>query len=265
MLDIIYEDKYILAVHKPVGIPSQTAKISQSDVVCITEDYLRKKTVPKGRPYVGMINRLDQPVEGIVLMGLDPKTTAGLTAQLREGKISKKYLAGVLPADKAWPNDKESGSGVITLTGHIFHDKKNNFSQVVSKDHKDGKYAELKYELVDRVKIDIPDKTKAPDAGSDLASEGKVANMDQTYIALADIELITGRHHQIRVQMANAGLPLLGDKKYAPEYVQNVSKLLNLPGVALCAYQLHFTHPVTNDIIDLRVEPQGEWYSFFKN
>ena len=76
-----------------------------------------------------------------------------------------------------------------------------------------------------------------------------------------DIELITGRYHQIRVQMSHAGMPLLGDRKYGTECVQNVSKLLKISEVALCAYRLSFTHPVTNDIINLRVKPQGKWYS----
>lgn len=243
MLDIVYEDDHILAVHKPAGIPSQTASISQADVVSMTEDYLRGSSRSSNRPFVGMINRLDQPVEGIVLMARDPKTAARLAEQLRVGRIDKRYYAGVLMSGGC--ERIADPEAVITLMDHIYHDKKNNFSSIVPADKPDAKQAELEYTLT---------------AIHDLEDGDEGVN-----IALADIHLITGRHHQIRVQMSHAGMPLLGDRKYGTECVQNVSKLLNISEVALCAYRLSFTHPVTNDIINLRVKPQGKWYSLFQN
>lgn len=249
MLDTVYEDKYILAVHKPAGIPSQTASISQSDVVSMTEDYLRGETRTSKRPFVGMINRLDQPVEGIVLMARDAKTAAHLAEQLRSGGIEKRYYAGVMP-DHEGGTIPESAAGPdggspVILTDHIYHDKKLNYSSIVTPAHKEAKNAKLEYTLI--CTRDVP------------VNDGSV------HIAIADIRLITGRHHQIRVQMSHAGMPLLGDRKYGTEYVQTVSKLLNISEVALCACQLSFTHPVTNDIINLRVKPRGKWYSLFQN
>lgn len=239
--DIIYEDKYILAVHKPPGLPSQTTRVSQPDVVSMTEDYLRAGTHTSARPFVGMINRLDQPVEGIVLMARDTATAAHLAEQLRAGQISKHYLACVVFAPEAEP---ETGH-FITLTDCVYHDKKNNYSSIVSPDHPQAKRAELEYSITDVREID--------------SSDGMLR------AGLADVHLITGRHHQIRVQMSHAGLSLAGDRKYGTEYVQTVSKLLNISEVALCACQLSFTHPVTNDIINLRVKPRGKWYSLFQN
>lgn len=249
MLDIVYEDKYILAVHKPAGIPSQTASISQSDVVSMTEDYLRGGVRTSKRPFVGMINRLDQPVEGIILMARDAKSAAHLAEQLRVGRIEKRYYAGVLPGPDTDMTAESvrgcDGDSPVILTDQIYHDKKLNYSSIVPPGHKEAKTAKLEYTLI-----------KSCDADT---GEGSIR------VALADIRLITGRHHQIRVQMSHAGLPLMGDRKYGTEYVQNVSKLLKVSEVALCAYQLSFTHPVTNDIIDLRVRPQGKWYSLFQN
>lgn len=256
MLDIVYEDKYILAVHKPVGIPSQTRSVSQPDVVSYAQKYLAegRSSSEKGNagksgklPFIGMINRLDQPVEGIVLMALNSKTTANLTEMLKKGSIRKKYYAAVLSGsapdreqqDPTTEIAQDSGSQ-ITLTDYIFHDKKNNFSSIVTPDHADAKRAELKYTI--------------------LGSANKSPR-----ILLADIDLITGRHHQIRAQMAHAGLPLIGDTKYGTNEAVSIAKSLKISGVALCAYELSFTHPVTNDIINLRVKPQGMWYSLFQN
>ena len=251
MLDIVYEDKYILAVHKPAGIPSQTASISQSDVVSMTEDYLRGDQRTSKRPFVGMINRLDQPVEGIVLMARDAKTAASLAEQLRDGMIEKRYCACVVPDSEGYGGTEPVsvsgtvGKSPIILTDHIYHDKKLNYSSIVPAGHKEAKTAKLEYTLT---------------GNRDVA-----AGENEVRVALADIHLFTGRHHQIRVQMSHAGLPLLGDRKYGTEYVQNVSKLLKVSEVALCACQLTFTHPVTNGIINLRVKPQGMWYSLFQN
>lgn len=252
--EIIYEDKHILAVHKPVGIPSQTARVSQADVVSQAQKYLAESRESSGKkaagklPFIGMINRLDQPVEGIVLMALDPKTAARLTEKLRKGEIRKKYYAGVL-------SGSDNGSP-ITLTDYIFHDKKNNFSSIVAPEHADAKKAELKYALIGSA--EVPSDHTVGNETDELAD-------GSARILLADIDLITGRHHQIRVQMAHAGLPLIGDTKYGTDEACTLAKRLKIAGVALCAYELSFTHPVTDDIITLRVKPRSEWYGLFIN
>ena len=262
MLDIVYEDKYILAIHKPVGIPSQTRSVSQPDVVSYAQKYLAegRASSEKGNagksgklPFIGMINRLDQPVEGIVLMALNSKTAANLTEMLKKGSIRKKYYAAVLSGsapdreqqDPTTEIAQDSGSQ-ITLTDYIFHDKKNNFSSIVTPDHADAKRAELKYTII----------------GS---AESPADHAEDARPLLADIDLITGRHHQIRVQMAHANLPLIGDTKYGTDEACALAKQLKIAGVALCAYELSFTHPVTNDIITLRVKPRSEWYGLFIN
>ncbi|MBO4898810.1 MAG: RluA family pseudouridine synthase [Lachnospiraceae bacterium] len=264
--EIIYEDKYILAVHKPVGLPSQTKSVSQADVVSHVQKYLAESRASSGKsaagklPFIGMINRLDQPVEGIVLMALNSKTAARLTEKLRNGEIRKRYYAAVLSPDTSGASQEprtakiETDQGFpITLTDYIFHDKKNNFSSIVTPDHSDAKRAELKYSIIGSKQI-----LAEFSAGHETAGPAD-------RILLADIDLITGRHHQIRVQMAHAGLPLIGDTKYGTDEACALAKQLKISGVALCAYELSFTHPVTDDIITLRVKPRSEWYGLFIN
>ncbi len=277
--NIIYEDPHVLAVHKPAGLATQTSRVSEPDVVSLVERHLRDARAnaaksgkkASGTPHVSLINRLDQPVEGIVLMALDQKTAAALSAQLRDGSMEKHYLAGVLLSGSADASALTAGpeTGVIVTPGscvrlsdHVFFDKRNNTSGIVSPDHPDARPAELEYRILE---IMTPPGSCSPTPGEMTApaSDASPGGSGAIRIALADVRLITGRHHQIRVQMANAGMPLLGDRKYAPECVRKVNKLLNISEICLCACGLTFTHPVSNDKMTLRVKPQGKWNKLF--
>ena len=224
MLPIVYEDKYILAVHKPAGVATQTSRVSEPDVVSMAKAYIAEKMRSHGdkrEPYIALINRLDKPVEGIVLMALNSKTAANLSRMLTDGKIRKEYVA-LVSAESSFANDD-----CVTLTDLLLHDQKTNLTSVVAEGTPDVKKAVLKYRVL----------SYAP---------------EREY-ALVHIDLITGRPHQIRVQMAHAGHPVLGDRKYGNTHSDGISSKLGVTCVALCAYKLSFTHPVTNDIISLRV------------
>lgn len=237
--DIIYEDKYLIAIHKPAGVATQTSRVTSPDIVSITSGYLsgsgKSSVANDSVPFIGLINRLDQPVEGIVLMARDKRSASLLSEQLRNNEIEKHYLAGIVGSKP------EQGH----LTGNILFDKRTNTSSMVPDNTPGSKPAALEYHMI---------KTIKPQ---------NCSPSEDTVISLADIHLITGRHHQIRVQMSDAGLPLLGDRKYAPEYVRNVNDLLKISEICLCACSLTFTHPVNNDKISLRVKPQCRWYRLF--
>lgn len=231
MLNIIYEDKSIIAIHKPAGVPTQTAKLSASDLVTQVKNYVSKKNGANAgkEPFVGLINRLDQPVEGIVLFGLDKKTTADLTEQLQAGNIKKNYYAAFIgepPMPKALISD------------FMIKDKASNLSRIVEKGTEGAQNALLEYTVIGN------------------------AN-DNESIHLADIHLITGRHHQIRLQMANAEMPLLGDRKYGTEESEALSDEYAINAVALCAYKLSFTKPGSDERINLKISPQGQWFKLF--
>ena len=229
MLDntqIIYQDSDILAVYKPAGLATQTSSVVSSDLVSDVRNYIMRSGKIKGgkTPFVGLINRLDQPVEGLVLFGLNKAVTAALTKQLGQGEIHKGYCAAL---------SSIPGEPSAELVDFLVKDK-NNTSSVCDSNTPGAKRAVLRYEIA-----------KSTDE-----------------IALVKIRLMTGRHHQIRVQMAAAGYPLMGDLKYgSPESISK-SREKGIRSVALCSCSLSFIHPVLSKRIELNIEPKGDWYKF---
>lgn len=219
--EIIFEDSDVLVIYKPAGLPVQSAKVTQTDV------FSELKAYCKGG-YIGLVHRLDQPVEGLLVIAKTKQAAAELTRQLASGELKKKYYALVLCETQAKKED--------TLTDYLSVDQKAKVARVVHKEDADAKKAVLKYNCI---------KRKA------------VAQMEQSSLALMDIEIGTGRFHQIRVQMAHAGLPLLGDLKYGSEQSKSLSNKMGIQSVALCAYYLSFSHPKTEEKLEFRIVPRG--------
>lgn len=222
-MEILYEDEYVLAVHKRAGLATQTAKLGEKDLVSEVLNYLKKSGK---EPFAGVINRLDQPVEGIVLFGLDKKTTAALNEEIRCGETDKRYYAAVLG---------DVSPQAATVADFMVSDEKTNLSRIAESDTPGAKRALLEYKVI-------------------------AAKED---ISLLDIHLITGRHHQIRLQMSSAGFPLLGDKKYGSEEALQKSADYGIRSIALCAYSLSFRHPVTNEQVVLKTEVSAGWKKLF--
>lgn len=209
---IVYEDNDIIVCHKPAGIAVQTASSMQQDVVSELKNYLASKG--QKNPYVGVVHRLDQPVSGIVVFGKNQKATASLSAQVQDGRAEKIYRALVYGS---FP--KKEG----ILEDILIKDAKSNSSKVItpgSADAKNGKKAKLFYRVLREIPI-----------GSEAYSE-------------LEIKLDTGRHHQIRVQMAHAGHPVLSDTKYGTDASLTFSKQIK-GSLKLCAYCLTIVHPQT--------------------
>ncbi|MBD5457454.1 MAG: RluA family pseudouridine synthase [Lachnospiraceae bacterium] len=228
---ILYEDDDIIVCHKPAGIATQTAKVGQRDMVSEVTNYLAAHD--QGKPYVGIINRLDQPVEGILVFGKNQKAANALSRQIVENRMEKYYYA-VVSGKGLSVNVEPEGIRRETLTDHMLKDNRSNMSRIVSPEVKGAKKAVLKYEVLER----------------------------KESIALVRIKLITGRHHQIRVQMSHAGMSLLGDHKYADEQTKKLSDELQQKQAALCAYRLEFTHPLTGKRLSFQRKPEG---SIFQN
>ncbi|MCR5468827.1 MAG: RluA family pseudouridine synthase [Lachnospiraceae bacterium] len=215
MPEILYEDKYIYVIKKPAGLPVQTASLMTKDLVSEMKNYRASKGED---PYIGLVNRLDQPVSGVLVLGKDKKTTDSLSAQIREKTAGKEYLAKV-----TWKEGKSQLKPGDTgeLKDFLLKDGKTNTSKVVKEGTKGAKAARLTY---------------------------KVLEADETS-ALVRVFLDTGRHHQIRVQFSNAGYPLVGDKKYGCE-AGNMEK-----NICLACVMFSFTHPVTKKEMKFEVEP----------
>lgn len=227
-----YEDKDVIVAYKPAGLAVQTAKIGQPDMVSELKNYL------KGA-YVGVVHRLDQPVEGLLVFGKNPSAAAALSGQLAQknpdgqSNFSKSYYA-VICKDSATKKE-------VCLTDYILKAKDN------------------------RAEIVPPDR--AADMGAKKAVLRYVIKeilpADPALIALADICIETGRFHQIRAQMAHAGFPLLGDQKYGTPQSQEISLKEKVKTVALCAYKVSFCHPKTKKVMEFTVDPKGTIFQKF--
>lgn len=230
---ILHEDNDIIVCHKPAGIATQTARVGQADMVSEIANYLKRKKDGGGKsPYVGVVHRLDQPVEGILVFAKNKQAAADLSRQAAGDDMKKEYLALVCGR-----NMQRSGE----LTDYLLKDGKTNTSRVVPSEVKGAKEARLSYEIL---------WEKYPEALFP-------AEKDEMAVMLVKICLYTGRHHQIRVQMANAGMPLLGDRKYAGEDAAALSEKLGIRETALCAYRLAFVHPKTGRRMQFECKPEG--------
>lgn len=211
-LEIIEEDKDIIVCCKPAGIPVQTARAGQQDMVSLLRNH---QAAQGGTPEVYVVHRLDQPVAGVMVFAKNRKAAAALGRQFQEKQVDKVYHALV----EGVPDPLEG-----RLTDYLLRDGKTNCSRVVPKGTKGAKQAALTYRALGR--------RAGPWEGMGEASTGAMQS-------LVEIYLETGRHHQIRVQMAHAGHPLVGDKKYNPQCGEEY-----LP-ICLCSVRLSFLHPAT--------------------
>lgn len=227
--NIVFEDKDIIVAYKPAGIATQTARLGQWDMVSELKNYLARKPENKGKgaPYLGLVHRLDQPVAGILVFAKNKESAASLSKQITDGSFHKYYDAVVFGKP-----EKEEG----VLEDYLYKDGKTNKSMVVKEGFPDAKRAKLSYKRKETLMV---------------LEAGQQAS-------LVEIELFTGRHHQIRVQMANAGMPLLGDSKYGPETDKQFSQEIGCRNVALCACKLTFKHPKTGKVMCFERRPEEE-------
>lgn len=232
--NIVYEDEHILVVYKPSGIATQTARLGQQDMVSELKNYLAGKAgnKQKGEPYLGVVHRLDQPVSGILVFARTKQAASRLGRQITESAFRKYYYAVIY-------GSPSHGAG--RLEDYLCKDGRTNLTKVVEKDVPEAKRAVLDYRLVKTLVAVEPWKETS----------------------LMEIVLHTGRHHQIRVQMAHAGMPLLGDSKYGTRDDRELSREIGLRNVALCAYKLAFRHPATGEEICFEQPPREEIFQAF--
>lgn len=240
---ILYEDQDIIVCHKAAGIATQTSRVGQADMVSEIINYLAgsKHGSVQHTPYVGVVHRLDQPVEGILVFAKNKDAAAGLSRQITGNETEKYYYAVVCGR-----NFRKEGK----LEDYLSKDGRTNLSAVVLPEIKGAKRAVLQYEiLTERVAVsETFAKTEQEDNGKECGGYR---------IALARIRLYTGRHHQIRVQMSHAGMSLLGDYKYADAETVRISELMHARKIALCAYRLSLCHPRTGERMQFQIRPEG--------
>lgn len=214
-MNIQYEDQELLVVYKPAGLATQSARVTSPDLVSSVTRYL------KGAP-VYVVHRLDQPVEGLLVLAKTKQAAAGLSKQLQAGTLNKQYYALVYRGAEELPKE-----GI--LADHLWKNPQTQKAEIVTQASGKGKQAKLQYRVL---------------AGKDD-------------IALLDVRIETGRFHQIRAQLAHAGFPILGDQKYGTQTSMERSKELGIKNVSLFAYALTFTHPKTGKHMEFQAKTQN--------
>lgn len=214
-MNIQYEDQELLVVYKPAGLATQSARVTSPDLVSSVTRHL------KGAP-VYVVHRLDQPVEGLLVLAKTKKAAAGLSKQLQAGTLNKQYYALVYRGAEELPKE-----GI--LADYLWKNPQTQKAEIVAQASGKGKQAKLHYRVM---------------TGKDD-------------IALLDVRIETGRFHQIRVQLAHAGFPLLGDQKYGTQTSMERSEELGIKNVSLFAYALTFTHPKTGKQMEFQAKTQN--------
>lgn len=217
-LKVIYEDNHIIVVEKPPNIPSQGDKTEDTDMLTIIKEYLKEKYNKPGNVYLGLVHRLDRPVGGVMIFAKTSKAASRLSNQVREKVFKKEYLAIV-------DGKPEKNKG--TLENYLLKNEKTNTSKIVKENTPGSKYAKLEYEVL--------------------------KYNEEIDLSLLKILLHTGRHHQIRVQLAGMGHSICGDQKYG---TRGRGKQ-----ISLWAYKLTIEHPITKESMTFTdiPEPIGPW------
>lgn len=251
-LDILYEDDEIIVCHKAPGVSSQQERSYDPDMVSMLMNHFSKTGVKN--PYVGVVHRLDKPVAGVIIYGKTKAATLALSKQITERSCTKKYKAILCGDVRKLFNSQNvtSADNVCTLNDYLLRDAKTNTSRVV--DICDKKYASNSEIKKSTLKFSL-EKTISLPADSPFYDESSPFD---NVLSLVDIELLTGRHHQIRVQFSNAGYPLWGDLKYS-SFSKDCGQR---KGVALCSYSLTITHPTTKKEMTFSVIPSNSIFKY---
>lgn len=217
MIRILYEDNHLLVVEKPANMPVMEDSSKDPDVLSVSKQYIKETCHKPGDVYLGLVHRLDRPVGGVMVLARTSKAASRLSDAIRKQAVRKTYLAIL-------DGVPESPEG--TLTDYLIKNERMNRVSVTDEAH--GKKAMLNYKTLSVIR-------------------GR---------ALVQIELLTGRPHQIRVQFASRKLPLVNDQRYHPHPSKGQ--------IALWAYRLSVPHPTTKEQITFTSKPPSgaPWSEF---
>lgn len=225
---ILYEDEDIIVCVKPAGILSQGDKEGNKDLVRELKKHViisarKNKINLEKEPYIAVVHRLDRNVRGVMVYAKTKRAAAGLSKQIAEKKLSKRYMAVVSFAAEIY--EPEIGVEKKRID-YILADKVKNVSTIVEKECKGAERAELNYKVI------------------------KIADNK----ALVQVDLITGRHHQIRIQLSQVFNGIVGDTKYNSDYKFTDG----WKELALEAVELSFVHPVSNEKLSFAIQATGK-------
>jgi 23S rRNA pseudouridine1911/1915/1917 synthase len=220
LMQILYEDNHLLVVDKPAGLPTQGALSGTPSLISQAKQYIRQKYRKPGNVYLGVVSRLDSVTSGVIVLARTSKAAARLTEQFRSRSAEKTYWAVV--EGKPQPAAGE-------LVDWIAKNEREQRMEVVPAGPLEAREARLAYKTLH-------------------TSDG---------VSLVEINLETGRKHQIRLQLASRGHPILGDAKYG-------SKRRFASGIALHCRKLVIEHPTTKQRLTFESKPPATWQKFIE-
>jgi len=212
---ILYEDNHLLVIDKPAELPTMGVAAELPSVLTLAKEYIKKKYNKPGNVYLGIVSRLDAPVTGVLVLARTSKAAARLSEQFRKGEVEKTYWAVVEQAP-------EPSSG--PCRDWVRKDERHRKMHITSADAEGAKEARLNYRTLQQL----------------------------TSGSLLEVELETGRKHQIRLQLGSRGCPIVGDRKYG-------SRQPLRRGIALHARTLSFRHPVQKTELEFKVPLPAIW------
>ena len=209
--NIVYEDNHVIVVVKPHNIPVQEDESKDKDLLTVIKDYIKVRDNKPGNVFLGLVHRLDRPTGGVMVFAKTSKSASRLSAELKKKELKKHYLCVV----NGTPQIKEN-----SLKTYLKKDEKYNIVKIVPMSETGAKEAILNYKVI----------------------------ATKNNLSLIKIELITGRSHQIRVQMSKQlNMPIYGDFKYGDDNHKS--------NLALWSYELKFVHPTTKQNMRFVVAP----------
>ena len=214
---LLYLDNHLLVVVKPAGLLAQGDRTGDSDLLTLGKAFLKERFDKPGNVFLGLMHRLDRPVSGVMVLARTSKAAARLTQQFKERTVEKRYLAVV---EGRLTGEGTQTDWLVKEEGHV---------HIVAEGHPGAKKAVLRWTALD---VDGPS-------------------------TLVNVELLTGRAHQVRVQLAALGTPILGDFRYG------ATRELDGRNLALHAYRLAFVHPVQRKPMVFVAPPPVTWMGHF--
>lgn len=256
-VEFIYEDNDILVCHKPAGVATEGAKSYTMDLVSSARNYLRRKQRTSGAgtdggrgngagkpPYLATVHRLDQPVEGVVVLAKNKKAAGDIAAQIKNRTTDKYYYVLCYGTF-----DEASQKG--KLTNYLIRREDNGLAGIVTEAEKDTlKDGVITMANGDKVRTVAGDVKKAELEYSVIATDGEKT--------LLNIKLLTGRFHQIRVQLSGIGHPILGESKYGTSESIACSEKCGIKDMCLVSYSFSLKHPGTGKRVTYKIEPDNE-------
>ncbi len=217
---VLYEDNHVLVINKPAGLPTMGVAADRPSVLSVAKQYIGRKYNKPGNVYLGIVSRLDAPVSGVLVIARTSKAAARLSAQFRDPGLVKKTYWAVVQGHPEPPNG--------SLHDWVIKDERHRRMHIARSSETDAREARLKY----RTLRHWTDRT------------------------LLEVQLLTGRKHQIRIQLGSRDWPVVGDRKYGSD--QRFAD-----GIALHSRRVTFEHPVLREPITC-VAPSPETWRRFK-